>query len=370
MNNKISVRKCKEYDLQEIYDLISDIYKKTDGPEVSGKKVLLKPNILTDDDPAKCICTHPVVVEAMIRFLQAGGATVFVGDSPAVHSKKFRAEKTGIFNVCRRTGATWVDFTKNPIEKKLRKGRIKIASVVEEVDLIISLPKFKNHELVYFTGAIKNTLGLVPGFSKAKQHARHQDRTSFSEFLVDLNEAVLPDYFLMDAVMGMEGPGPGRGIPVEIGLILGSTNPLILDMTASKIAGYEPIVIPTSKSAFFRKNWLQSEDEIAYEGPEINTLIKKDFKKIPISVNRNIAMQFMMKRIKPLRKLERRPVFIHENCTGCLRCVKICPVNAIQLHPVKKNYIVLTDSKCIRCYCCSEVCMDNAVEIKRKVFGV
>ena len=370
MNNKISVRKCKEYDLQEIYDLISDIYKKTDGPEVSGKKVLLKPNILTDDDPAKCICTHPVVVEAMIRFLQAGGATVFVGDSPAVHSKKFRAEKTGIFNVCRRTGATWVDFTKNPIEKKLRKGRIKIASVVEEVDLIISLPKFKNHELVYFTGAIKNTLGLVPGFSKAKQHARHQDRTSFSEFLVDLNEAVLPDYFLMDAVMGMEGPGPGRGIPVEIGLILGSTNPLILDMTASKIAGYEPIVIPTSKSAFFRKNWLQSEDEIVYEGPEINTLIKKDFKKIPVSVSRNIAMQFMMKRIKPLRKLERRPVFIHENCTGCLKCVKICPVNAIQLHPVKKNYIVLTDSKCIRCYCCSEVCMDNAVEIKRKVFGV
>jgi ferredoxin len=141
-------------------------------------------------------------------------------------------------------------------------------------------------------------------------------------------------------------------------------------MTASKIAGYEPIVIPTSKSAFFRKNWLQSEDEIVYEGPEINTLIKKDFKKIPVSVSRNIAMQFMMKRIKPLRKLERRPVFIHENCTGCLKCVKICPVNAIQLHPVKKNYIVLTDSKCIRCYCCSEVCMDNAVEIKRKVFGV
>ena len=370
MNNKISVRKCKEYDLQEINGLISDIYKKTDGPEVNGKKVLLKPNILTDDDPAKCICTHPVVVEAMIRFLQAGGATVFVGDSPAVHTQKFRAEKTGIFNVCRRTGATWVDFTKNPIEKKLRKGRIKIAAIVEEVDLIISMPKFKNHELVYFTGAIKNTLGLVPGFSKAKQHAWHQDRTSFSEFLVDLNEAVLPDYFLMDAVMGMEGPGPGRGIPVEIGLLLGSTNPLILDMTASKIAGYEPIVIPTSKNAFFRKNWLQSEDEIVYEGPEINTLIKKDFKKVPVSVSRNIAMQFMMKRIKPLRKLERRPVFIHENCTGCLKCVKICPVNAIQLHPVKKNYIVLTDSKCIRCYCCSEVCMDNAVEIKRKVFGV
>ena len=370
MNTKISVRKCKEYDIDKIYDLISDIYKKTDGPEVNGKKVLIKPNILSDDDPVKCISTHPVVVEAMIRFLQASGASVFVGDSCAVHSQKFRGEKSGIYNACEKTGAAWVDFMKNPIEKKLRKGKIKIASIVEEVDLIISMPKFKNHELVYFTGAIKNTLGLVPGFTKAKQHALHQDRSSFGEFLVDLNEAVLPDYFFMDAIMGMEGPGPGRGLPVEIGLLLGSTNPLVLDMTASKIAGYEPIVIPTSKSAFFRKKWLQDEADILYDGPNINTLIKKDFKKIPITGNRNIALQFVMKRIKPLRKLERRPVFIHENCTGCLKCVKICPVNAIELHPIKKNYIVLTDSKCIRCFCCSEVCTDNAVEIRRKVFGV
>jgi uncharacterized protein (DUF362 family)/Pyruvate/2-oxoacid:ferredoxin oxidoreductase delta subunit len=370
MNNKISVRKCKEYDPHEIFDLISEIYRKTDGPEVKGKKVLIKPNILTDDDPAKCICTHPVAVEAMIRFLQAGGATVYVGDSPAVHSQRFRAEKTGIYGACLKTGAIWVDFMKNPIEKKLWKGKIRIASIVEEVDLIISMPKFKNHELVYFTGAIKNTLGLVPGFSKAKQHALHQDRTSFGEFLVDLNEVVTPDYFLMDAVMGMEGPGPGRGLPVEIGLLIGSSNPLVLDMTASRIAGYDPIVIPTSKTAFLRKKWLQAEEDIIYDGPDLSTLIKKDFKKIPVTGNRNIAMQFVMRRIKSLRKLERRPVFIHENCTGCLKCVKICPVNAIELHPVKNKYIVLTDIKCIRCFCCSEVCTDNAVEIRRKVFGI
>jgi uncharacterized protein (DUF362 family)/Pyruvate/2-oxoacid:ferredoxin oxidoreductase delta subunit len=370
MNNKISVRKCKEYDVNKIIEQITDIYHKTDGPEVKGKKVLIKPNILTDDNPAKCICTNPVAVEAMIHFLQAGGATVYVGDSPAVHTQKFQGEKSGIHSVCEKTGAIWVNFMKDPIEKKLRKGKIKIASIVDEVDLIISMPKFKNHELVYFTGALKNTLGLVPGFSKAKQHALHQDRNSFGEFLVDLNEAVMPDYFLMDAIMGMEGPGPVGGIPKEIGLLLGSTNPLILDITATKIAGYDPIIIPTTKTAFFRKKWLKSEVDIIYDGPELNTLIVKDFKKIPITGNRNIAMQFVMKRIKPLRKLERRPVFIHENCTGCLKCVKICPANAIVPHPQKENYIILTDSKCIRCFCCSEVCTDNAVEIRRKVFGV
>jgi uncharacterized protein (DUF362 family)/Pyruvate/2-oxoacid:ferredoxin oxidoreductase delta subunit len=370
MNNKIAVRKCSTYELDQVCDLISDIYKKTDGPDVSGRKVLVKPNILTDDDPAKCISTHPVVVEAMIRFLQSNGATVLVGDSPAVHTQRFRAEKSGIYDVCQSTGAKWIDFMANPIEKAIRKGKIRVASITDEVDLIISLPKFKNHELVYFTGAIKNTLGIVPGFSKGKQHALHQDRTKFAEFLVDLNEVVTPDYFLMDGIMGMEGPGPGRGFPVEIGLLLGSTNPLILDITASKIAGYEPLVIPTTRVALFRKTWLNSEDDILYDGPEINSIIKKSFVRVPISTTNNIAFKFLMKRIKFLKKLERRPVFIHENCTGCQKCVNICPVQAILPLPTKKTHIQLTDGKCIRCFCCAEVCTDNAVEIRRKVFGV
>jgi uncharacterized protein (DUF362 family)/Pyruvate/2-oxoacid:ferredoxin oxidoreductase delta subunit len=370
MNNIIAVRKCKEYDIQNVLEVISEIYKKTGGPDVNGKRVLVKPNILTDDDPEKCISTHPVVVEAMIRFLQSEGATVMVGDSPAVHTQKFRGEKSGIFKVCEITGAKWIDFLEDPSEKSLRKGKIRIASIVNHVDLIISLPKFKNHELVYFTGAIKNTLGLVPGFSKAKQHALHQDRSRFGEFLVDLTEAVTPDYFLMDGIMGMEGPGPGNGLPVEIGLLLGSTNPLALDITASRIAGYEPLLIPTSRAAFFRKTWLQSESDIIYDGPEIKSLIINGFKKIPVSTTNNIALKFVIKRIKFLKKLERRPVFLHDNCTGCQKCVNICPVQAILPLPDKKTHIVLTDNKCIRCFCCSEVCCDDAVIIRRKVFGV
>jgi ferredoxin len=258
----------------------------------------------------------------------------------------------------------------DPAEMSLRKGKIRIAAITNQADVIISLPKFKNHELVYFTGAIKNTLGLVPGFSKGKQHALHQDRSKFGEFLVDLNEAVTPDYFLMDGIMGMEGPGPGRGLPVEIGLLFGSTNPLALDMIASRIAGYEPLVVPTSRAAFFRKKWLQSEEEIIYDGPEISSIIKKGFKKVPISTTNNIALKFIIQRIRFLKKLERRPVFIHQNCTGCQKCVNICPVQAILPLPSKKTYIQLTDKKCIRCFCCSEVCTDNAVVIRRKVFGV
>ncbi len=369
MNNKVAIRKCEVYDLTEVYNQISDIWQKCEGPDVSGKRVLVKPNILIDSDPLKAICTHPVVVEAVIMLLQSKGAIVLVGDSPGAYSRGYTGEKSGIFQVCQKTGAEWIDFAKDPGEINLRKGKIKIASVIKEVDIIVSLPKFKNHGLVYFTGAIKNTLGLVPGFTKAKQHALHSNRISFSEFLVDLNEAIMPHFFIMDGILGMEGPGPGQGIPIKMGLLLGSSNPLALDIIASKIAGYNPNDIPTNAVALSRGLWMKSAGEIIFDGPELESLISNDFKKIPLDGSESIVVRFLKNRMHFLKKMERRPVFIHKNCIGCLDCIKICPANAITMHPKKDNYVVLTDNKCIRCFCCSEVCQSNAVEIRRKFFG-
>lgn len=369
MNRKVSVRRCDEYDYKKIYDLISDIYSSCEGPDVSGKKVLVKPNILMDADPAKCISTHPVVVEAMVRFLQSQGATVFVGDSPAMHRPGARCEKSGIFDVCQRTGAAWIDFLKNPSEIVLNNGKIRMASIVNEADLIISMPKLKNHELVYFTGAIKNTLGLVPGITKAMQHALHYDRERFSVFLVDLNEAFTPHFFLMDGIMGMEGHGPGQGTPVATNVLIGSSNPVAIDIIASSVAGYDPMTIPTNAVAIARRRWLNNPGEIIYDGPDLASIVRKDFRRIPASRNENIAVKFIKHRLYFLKKLEKRPVFIHSSCTGCVECIKICPVNAIAMHQEKKNWVVLTDRKCIRCFCCAEVCKHSAVEVRRKVFG-
>jgi uncharacterized protein (DUF362 family)/NAD-dependent dihydropyrimidine dehydrogenase PreA subunit len=369
MNTKVAVRKCREYDLNEVSQLISDIYSSCNGPDVTDNKVLLKPNILMDSDPVKCITTHPVVVEAMVRFLQSKGATVFVGDSPALHLPGAKCEKSGIYDVCRRTGAEWVDFLRNPAEAVLRSGKIRIASFIKEVDLIISMPKFKNHELVYFTGAIKNTLGLVPGLSKAMQHALHHDRERFSVFLVDLNEAVTPHFFIMDGIMGMEGQGPGQGTPVLTEVLIGSSNPAAMDIIAATIAGYDPMDIPTNAIAIARRHWLSDPDEIVYDGPELSSIIKKDFKRVPVTRNENIAFKFIKNRLYFLKKLERRPVFIHNNCTACLKCIKICPVNAITMHPERQKWVILDDKKCIRCFCCSEVCQDKAVDVRRKFFG-
>ena len=371
MNTKVAIRKCAEYDVQKIIDIIAEIYTATGGSDVNGKKVLVKPNILSDNDPAKCVTTHPAVAEAMIRYLQSNGAEVFMGDSPAIHTAKFKADKCGLFYVCEATGTQWVNFNEKPVEKKVDGRNIKIASIVDKVDLIISLPKFKNHELMFFTGALKNTYGLIPGFAKAFQHGVYRDMDSFAKLIVELNKVITPHYFLMDAIMGMEGQGPGpHGNPVSIGVLIGSTNPLALDIIACQIAGYNYKLLPTNQIALNEKHWLQSSEEIEYDGPALETIKKEGFKKIPASASRNTALKFLIGRMGFLKKLERRPVFIYAKCTGCLKCVKICPVYAIQSSQSDNRRIKLTDSKCIRCFCCAEVCQDNAVNVKVKILGV
>ena len=55
-------------------------------PEISqlhpGANVLVKPNLLMKRDPDRHTTTHPAVVEAVVRVLQARGCEVTLADSP------------------------------------------------------------------------------------------------------------------------------------------------------------------------------------------------------------------------------------------------------------------------------------------------
>lgn len=369
MDRRVSARRCSEYKLEEIINHVGEIYRSSGGPDPGGKKILIKPNILSDHDPSKAISTHPVFVEAVIRFFQSSGAAeIMVGDSPAVHQKGFEPVRSGIKDVCIRSGAAWVSFLGKGREVKLNRGRIKIAKPVLDADLLISLPKLKTHELVYLTAAIKNTLGIVPGFNKAAQHALYSDRKRFGKFLVDLNEAVTPDFFIIDGITAMEGPGPGNGIPVKMNVIIGSCNPLAADIIATKITGYSIDDIPTNNAALERGKWLTSPDDIVYDGPDLDLLVKKDFKRVHIVRDGNMAVKFMIRRIRPLRRFERRPLFKSENCTGCMACINICPAGVLSMKSGYENRVMIKDSKCIRCFCCPEVCPSDAIEVRKKLF--
>jgi uncharacterized protein (DUF362 family)/Pyruvate/2-oxoacid:ferredoxin oxidoreductase delta subunit len=368
MKSVVAIQNCYGYDTEDVLRHIEWLYTAADGPDPMGKKVLLKPNISSDSDPVKPITTHPVVVEAVIKYLQARGARVLVGDSPTIDTYRFTGKNSGIRQVVESCGAEWVRFNGPSVTRRVGNSSVKITSVIDAVDLIISLPKLKTHELMLFTGAMKNIFGLVPAFNKAIQHARYPDMSQMAEFFVDLEEAIKPHFHIMDGIVAMEGPGPGSGYPRKTNVLLASVNPLALDIIACKIIGYDPENIPVNRIALSRGRLLKSIDDIAIRGIEPESITIHDFKRILSGKASGIVFNYLKGKFPVLRRFDRRPVFQSDLCISCAKCITICPFKALSFDTESKNTVLLDDPKCIRCFCCQEVCMERAIEIKRKIF--
>ncbi|MCQ2604809.1 MAG: DUF362 domain-containing protein [Spirochaetia bacterium] len=363
----VGIIRCENYEPDTIQGKVNELLDMTGASAFTGKKILLKPNILYAESPEKAVTTHPEFLRAVILYFQSHGNTIFVGDSPAFQNQTAAGKKTRLKNVTEECGATWYDFsnaaTIDSPEGKLVKS-FQLADILKEVDTVISLPKMKTHELMYYTGAMKNLFGLVPGLNKSGFHLRFPEKNNFAQMIVDLNIAAKPAFAIMDAVVGMEGPGPGGGTPRHVGLLLASANVLALDMAASTIMGYRPMDIPILRKALESQHWLKQGEKIEYPALPPEELIIKDYKLIKKlkdnSVFRQYMPDFMFRILQSLTV--RKPFFDPEKCVLCQECVRICPAKALTL---KDSRISPDYKKCIRCYCCHEICSKHAIDLRR-----
>jgi len=217
---------------------------------------------------------------------------------------------------------------------------------------------------------MKNLFGLIPGLGKGSYHFRFPDRTHFAQMLVDLNLSLPPVYSLMDAVIAMEGPGPGSGYPRKVGLVLASSNVLALDYCASTIMGYNPLEIPVLPYALKSGRWGTSFEEIKVKGEDLKSSIIKDFKRISVAGDTGFIREILPQRLYKFiqQALVPIPVFSKKTCIACGECVAICPAKALKLTGEKGSRYVEADYHlCIRCYCCHEICPAKAITIKRKL---
>ena len=311
MSAIVAIKKCSNYDIDEVLKHIEWLYTQANGPDPKGKTILVKPNITSDEEPSKAITTHPVVVEAVIKYLLENGAlSIIVGDSPTIDNRKFTGLKSGIRQVAEKCGAKWTRFNGPSVARKIGNGTVKVTSLIEEVDLIINLPKLKTHELMHYTGAMKNIFGLVPGFNKAIQHSRFPNKLKMADFFVDFEEVIKPHFHILDGIIAMEGPGPGSGYPKNVNVIMASQNPLALDLLACRIIGYNPELIPINKLALRRGHLIKSINDIQIKGPDSDTLKVKDFRKITSTGISGIILNFLKQKLPMLRSFDKRPVFL------------------------------------------------------------
>ncbi|MCY1151435.1 MAG: DUF362 domain-containing protein [Sphaerochaetaceae bacterium] len=346
----VSIERCEDYEIENVYKVLKDIIENSDMPKVKNKTILLKPNILSDSKPEACITTHPAVLTALIRLLKEMDAKkILVGDSPGLHSPKFKPKKSKIYQVCKDEDVEWVNFHKKTKKKKIPfiDRKIAVTKTLDEVDFCISVAKFKTHELMTTTGAIKNMFGLVPGLNKSKQHVHNPTKKGFAKMICGLFSVSKTEFAIMDAIVGMEGAGPGNGDPKKVGLLMASNDALALDISQAIIMGHNPLDIPIIKYAIKKRLTETTKiDEITYSKLNANDLIIKDYKRIG-------------KDTVPTQRPA--PTFIADRCIRCKKCIKICPANALTL---QKKKIVIDEEKCVRCYCCHEVCPAKAIKIK------
>jgi Pyruvate/2-oxoacid:ferredoxin oxidoreductase delta subunit len=173
----------------------------------------------------------------------------------------------------------------------------------------------------------------------------------------------------MDAIVAMEGDGPGLGDPRHVGLLLVSTSPLALDVVASEIMNIpretNPVLIEAEGLGLVPNQMSQ----IQLIGANIEDISIPDFKAPPLiyAGPGYGKLPWNKTLLKPLFKSMRtlKPIVIRKDCTACGACKKACPMKCIEI--AKGEYSRIKQRNCIRCYCCHEMCPAGAIVLKPSV---
>ena len=366
MNNPVvQIRKIDSYDLPQVEEAVKQYFGSIKGFKISRcKRVFIKPNALGAYPPERAVTTHPIVLEAIIRYFIDRKKEVWMGDSPGGTVNVAKVWDTcGFSDLAERYPIRVVNLsTEGFRELNYRGTAIKLSEVLWKCGVIINVAKYKTHSLTAFTGALKNLYGFVPGMVKTDYHRLYPDTNSFANMLVALYALTRKriSYNFIDGIVGMDGAGPSAGTPRHFGLLLGSTCISALDYTAARMMGFKLDDVPYMWAALHLDGVLPSHINIPtsfkhYRIPNADIrgvkLRKETLKYVP-SIARN-AMQ----------KVFYFYPMVSNRCKRCGICVKSCPVQAISW--VEGDNPFVHKDMCIKCMCCHEMCPHKAIDIHK-----
>ncbi len=354
---------CKRasYDDSILKGVVRDCLATLGGEGIQpGNRVLVKPNLLAPAPPDRAMLTHPLVVRAVVEYVLDRGARVLVADSQAMGSFEKILKESGIaealrgLNVeCRELKASVQVDVGEPF------GKIEIAEDAVTADVIINVPKLKTHSQMLLTLAVKNLFGCVVGLRKPQWHLRAGvDRERFAALLVRICATLKPSFNILDGVLAMEGPGPGKGgIPRHVGVIMASRDAFSLDAAVCRMLGVPPGELFTHAVAV-KSGLVDGAPEVMGELPPVRGF---QFPEMASMLFGPKALHGLMR-----QHLIQRPVIDDEGCKSCRDCARYCPVEAISF---KGKRATFDYDRCIRCYCCLEVCPHGAMRAEEPRLG-
>ncbi len=314
MKSSVFLRRAAAYNLDAVEAFVRESLDGLfpEGPPFrSGDAILLKPNLLRGFEPERCVTTHPVILEAVIRVLKdLSAGSVTVSDSPAFGSLHSVARTAGYAPLVKRYGLRIEPFTDpTPLATDAGVSHLKIAGSLDRFDHTINLPKFKAHCQMTLTLSIKNLFGVVIGKRKPVLHCLvKNDKVRFGRMLIAIAQKVNPALTLVDGIQAMQGMGPANGTPYPLGILAAGRDMTALDRVLTEIVQVPPEQVFALEAARALQYGTHSLEHIELLGEtDLKSLVVHDFKLPerpmdisfnPIRVMRSILKQFYEVRVR------------------------------------------------------------------------
>lgn len=200
------------------------------------RRIFVKPNLVRPFPPNRGICTHPAVVEALLRLFP--DHEFVIGDgvpAPADYVKCLR--QSGFAGLARRHGnVTLVNLETVPRETvRWKFGELRLPALLRTHEYI-NIAKMKTHSQTLVSLCAKNQKGLLSLADKKKFH--HQ---SLNAPILALGEAVRPDLNIIEGIVSLEGNGPSFfGKAVRTNLVIGGRDVWDVDQVGCRVMGFDP----------------------------------------------------------------------------------------------------------------------------------
>jgi ferredoxin len=211
------------------------------------------------------------------------------------------------------------------------------------------------------TCAVKNLFGAVIGTEKAGWHLKAGcSRELFAQLLLEIYQLKIPTLNIVDAIVAMEGNGPGNGDPVKLGLLIAGTNSVAVDVVAGRLAGIPGDLLYIEREAVRMGLPGALICDIALRGTPFGSIPETHFK-LPTGLDAQFGLPaFLTRSLK--NYLTSYPKAEKNICVLCGVCRDACPPAAIT---IQNSTLSVDNARCIRCWCCRELCPHGAMETKR-----
>lgn len=263
---------------ERVLNLVKEALSPLGGIEAFVKpnqNVLIKPNQTVFYSAEEGCTTDPLVVGALIHLaLEAGAKKVQVAESSGGFFSSLECMAiTGMAAVAEKEGAELIDLGNDEVENRVVQipgglflKECPIPVPLLDADVIINVPKAKNHHIEPISGALKNWVGAV---NQNWRNHNHGDEEHIPRFM-DIMLVTRPALCVTDALICGEGDGPIANLPRWCGSVLATADPVANDVTVCKLLGHDPDKLNFAKEA--EKRGLGTRSEIEYVGTPLSEI--------------------------------------------------------------------------------------------------